>query len=152
MKKIEVRFERSDVSDRIEVVVRAAERDKEVEEVMARAAGHEPVMLNVTDSGGAQRVIRATDVLLISVNGKQVDVVTENGRYTARTSLQSMEEILDPALFLRISRFELVNLAKVARYDFTLDGTLRLEMAGGVETWASRRCIPAIRRRMKGKE
>ncbi len=33
----------------------------------------------------------------------------------------------------------------------TISGTLRLELEGGMETWASRRCIPEIRRRLKGK-
>ena len=60
--------------------------------------------------------------------------------------------MLDKKHFLRISRFEIVNLNKVLRYDFTLAGTLRLELAGGIETWASRRCIPAIRKRLLGKE
>ena len=50
-----------------------------------------------------------------------------------------------------IKKFQIVNLAKVRRYDFTVAGTLRLELAGGMETWASRRCIPEIRRRLKGK-
>lgn len=152
MKEIRVRFEQDASLDRIDVLVRAAERDREVEAVMARTAGREPVLLTVTNAEGVQRVIPAADVLLISVNGKRVDVVAEDGRYLARTSLQSMESNLGCEQFLRISRYELVNLAKVVKYDFTLDGTLRLELSGGVETWASRRCIPAIRRRLNGKE
>lgn len=152
MKKIEVRFEPDASLDCIDVLVRAPERDGEVEEVITRAAGRTPVMLTVTDAEGAQRVIPAADVLLISVNDKRVDVVTENDRYIARTSLQGMESLLAPTQFLRVSRFELANLARVVRYDFTLGGTLRLEFAGGMETWVSRRCIPAIRRRINGKE
>jgi len=150
MKTIRVSFERDPEAEGIDVTVRAAERDGEVEAVMARAAGREPVMLAVTDDDGAQRMLTAADILLVSVNGKRVDVVTEQGRYTSRQSLQSMEKVLDPAQFLRVSRFELVNLPKVVRYDFTLVGTLRLELAGGMETWASRRCIPEIRRRLNG--
>lgn len=152
MKPIRVSFERDPGAEGIDVTVRAAEQDSEVEAVMARAAGREPAFLSVTDADGAQRMLPATDILLVSVNGKRVDVVTELGRYTSRQSLQSMEKALDPAQFLRVSRFELVNLSKVVRYDFTLVGTLRLELAGGIEAWASRRCIPEIRRRMSGKE
>lgn len=152
MKEVRVRFERDNALGHIDVTVRAAERDAQVEAVMARAAGREPVLLAVTDAEGAQRLIPASDILLVSVSGKRVDVVTESGRYTTRQSLQSMEEALGGEQFLRISRFELANLAKVARYDFTLNGTLRLEFAGGNETWASRRCIPAIRQRLNGKE
>jgi DNA-binding LytR/AlgR family response regulator len=97
-------------------------------------------------------VIARDDVVSVSVTGKQAQIVTEEGRYTVRQSLQSLESELDPDRFLRVSRHELVNMDKVERYDFTVNGTLRLELAGGMETWASRRCIPAIRRRLNGKE
>ena len=55
-------------------------------------------------------------------------------------------------LSIFLDSIEIVNLDKVLRYDFTLAGTLRLELTGGIETWASRRCIPVIRKRLQGKE
>ena len=62
-----------------------------------------------------------------------------------------MEEKLSRK-FLRISRFELINLSKVKKYDFTIGGTLRIEFENGMETWASRRYIPIIRERLTGEE
>ena len=73
------------------------------------------------------------------------------GIYTAKQSLQSLEKLLGRS-FLRISRFELINLQKVRKYDFTIMGTLRVEFEGGMETWASRRYIPLIRARLSGEE
>ena len=81
-----------------------------------------------------------------------VHVVTSNGSWYTRRTLQSLESDLAGRRFVRISRHELVNLDKVVRYDFTIAGSLRLELVGGMETWASRRCIPDIRRRLQGKE
>jgi DNA-binding LytR/AlgR family response regulator len=80
------------------------------------------------------------------MNGKQVEFITEDGVWYMRRTLQSLEDVLDMHRFLRISRFEIINLDKVIRYDFTVSGTLRMELAGGMETWASRRFIPTIRR------
>ena len=54
--------------------------------------------------------------------------------------------------FLRVSRFEIIDLKKVRKYDFTLSGTLRIEFENGMETWASRRYIPLIRKRLSGEE
>ena len=54
--------------------------------------------------------------------------------------------------FLRVSRFEIINLKKVRKYDFTLVGTLRVEFDNGMETWASRRYIPLIKERLSGEE
>jgi DNA-binding LytR/AlgR family response regulator len=152
MKKINVRFEQDLSLEHIEVLVRASERDGDTEAVMARVSETPPEPLTVTDPDGLLRVIARDDVVSVSVTGKQAQIVTEEGRYTVRQSLQSLESELDPDRFLRVSRHELVNMDKVERYDFTVNGTLRLELAGGMETWASRRCIPAIRRRLIGKE
>ncbi|MER2235290.1 MAG: LytTR family DNA-binding domain-containing protein, partial [Candidatus Limivicinus sp.] len=92
-----------------------------------------------------------SEIILASVDGKSVRIITADGKWLSRQTLQSLEETLDSHTFIRISRYEIVNLRKVARYDFTISGTLRLELEGGMETWASRRCIPEIRRRLKGK-
>ena len=62
-----------------------------------------------------------------------------------------MEKLLGRS-FLRISRFELVNLRKVRKYDFTIIGTLRIEFKNGMGTWASRRYIPLIKERLSGEE
>ena len=150
MKKINVTFEKDEALDSINVTVRASENDAEVSALIDRinAGGGDTIAItggNVTD------VIPAGEVVLLTVEGKTVNVITENDRFTARQSLHSIEETLDPKRFVRISRYEIINLAKVVRYDFTLSGTLRIELVGGMETWASRRCIPEIRRHLTGK-
>lgn len=151
MKNISVRFEPDPTLTHIDVVVRAPERDAEVEALLDRLSDRPPDTLAVFDGGGSLRALPAGEIILASVDGKLVNIVTEDGSWYTRRTLQSLEEELDERRFLRISRYELVNLDKVLRYDFTLAGTLRLELQGGMETWASRRCIPAIRRRLLGK-
>ncbi len=152
MKNIKVRFELDPALDQIEVLVHAPELDEEVEKLIERISAHPPELLTVTDMDGAIRKISEDERISVSVDGKQVQIVTGNGSYKVRQTLQSLEDGLDPQKFVRISRYELVNLTKVRKYDFTLTGTLRLELAGGIETWASRRCIPTIRRKLQGKE
>ena len=151
MKNISVRFEPDPTLAHIDVVVRAPERDAEVEALLDRLSDRPSDTLAVFDGSGSLRALPAGEIILASVDGKLVNIVTEDGSWYTRRTLQSLEEELDERRFLRISRYELVNLDKVLRYDFTLAGTLRLELQGGMETWASRRCIPAIRRRLLGK-
>lgn len=152
MKRINVRFEQDSSLDCIEVTVRASERDAGVEELLSRINGEETRQITVTDGDGAVRVIPSKDIYIVSVNGKTLTLLTENEKFTVRRSLQSIEEVLDGRRFIRVSRYELVNLSKVKHYDFTLRGTLRIEFDNGMEAWASRRCIPAIRRLLSGKE
>ena len=151
MKPIRTRFEQDPSLDHIEIVVRAPEADRDVTRLMEELS-HGADSLIALDESGGWFAIPVSQIVSVSVLGRQVNIVTENGRYLSRQSLQSIEDALDSHRFVRISRFEIVNLSKVRRYDFTLSGTLRLELAGGMETWASRRCIPLIRKHLQGKE
>ena len=152
MKTIKVRFEQDETLEQIDVLVRAAERDAEVEALLGRIDRPGADVLTATGENGALRMIAVDEIVSVSVVGKQVRIVTEDGAYTLRQTLQGLESTLNHRIFLRISRHELVNMDKVQKFDFTVSGTLRLELAGSMETWASRRCIPAIRRRLIGKE
>ena len=151
MKRINVRFERVRELEDIDVVIRASERDAAVTKLMEQLADQPPDLLTVTDTDGTFLRIVTDDIISVSVRDKLTLLVTEGGSFTVRQSLQSLGDILDPGRFLRISRYELVNIDKIERYDFTVAGTLRLELSGGMETWASRRCIPALRKRLLGR-
>lgn len=152
MKTIRVHFEPEPALDHIDVVIRAPGMDEDVSALMDQLSGHPPDALMAFDGEGNLCSLSAGDIVMASVEGKLVSIVTEDGKWFTRRTLQSLEDELDSRWFIRVSRYELVNLRKVLRYDFTLAGTLRLELAGGMETWASRRCIPAIRKRLLGKE
>lgn len=151
MKKINVRFEQGGSPDRIEVIVRASEKDEQTEALISRITGPPTEVLTATGEDGALLRIDIEDIISVSVEKNHTRIVTGNGQYLMRQTLKSLEDVLDPETFIRISRHELVNMDRIEKYDFTLGGTLRLELTGGMETWASRRCIPAIRKRLKGK-
>lgn len=152
MGKIDVRFEQDPTLDHIEVLVRAPEQDAQVAALMDKLTGHPADVLTVFDGYGNMRTLVEAEIVLAAAEGKLVNVVTEDGSWYTRRTLVSLEEALDSHRFIRVSRSALVNLEKVLRYDFTVAGTLRLELTGGVETWASRRCIPTIRKRLSRKE
>lgn len=151
MKKLNIRFERSPSLSQIEVVIRAPEQDEAVMELMSRISGEPPDMLMAFDGYGKVCAIKTEEIISASADGRLVSLVTKDGRWFTRLTLQSLEETLDSRWFQRISRFEIINLNHVLQYDFTVAGTLRIELTGGMETWASRRCIPAIRQRLMGK-
>ena len=152
MKKIMVRFQRDRTLDCIEVLVRASSEDAEVTALMDCIVGQSRDVLTVTATNGDILRIDPDDIVAASVTDKLTLLITEEAEYTVRQSLQSLESALEPRRFLRISRHELVNTDKIKKCDFTMGGTLRLELSGGMETWASRRCIPAVRARLSEKE
>lgn len=152
MKKLNIRFEQDKTLDYIEVVVRAKEKNAEVEALITELSHSAPNSLTVLDRDNCSCVINTDEIITVSADGKQVRIITVRGFYRAKQSLQSVEQLLGDRRFLRISRFEVINLKKVRKYDFTLVGTLRVEFENGMETWASRRYIPQIKERLSGEE
>ncbi len=151
MKKINVRFEADKTIDDVEIVIRAAEKDDQIVSLIEKLSAGESVKLTLLDRNNCSCVIDEEEIVLVSADGKNVRVTATGGIYCAKQSLQSIEELLSRK-FLRVSRFELINLSMVRKYDFTIGGTLRIEFSNGMETWASRRYIPLIRQRLSGEE
>ena len=152
MKKVRVVFEQASLPDEIEVIIRASDNDGQARAIAERIAPTPDATLTGIDDAGNVCVINIKDVVSVSMLGKKANIITEDDRYTVRTPLQEIENKLLNLRFVRISRYEIVNLDKIKKYDFTLAGTLRLELVGGMETWASRRNISAIRKKLTGKE
>ncbi len=147
-RRIRIRFEEDQTVDDIDICIRAPERNSEIDALIERISGTLPEMITVTGTDGAAVRISPQDIVSVSVSDKYLQIVTEKDRYVVRQSLHEFEEKLDERYFVRISRYEIVNIEKIRKYDFTLGGTLRLELAGGMETWASRRSIPLIRKKL----
>ena len=152
MKKINIRFERDKTLDEIDIIIRASEKDKDIENLIGQLSQNMPQKLTVLDKNDCPCVIDESDIVTVTADGKQVRVMTTIGVFTAKQTLQNVEGILSSRLFLRISRFEIINLKMVRKYDFTIGGTLRIEFEGGMETWASRRYIPLIKEKLSQEE
>ena len=148
MKRREVRLESDPSLDHIEIVIRAPQADAEVEALISRLNDHASGLLTVFDGYGAVKSLAEEEIVSAYADGRLVRIVTADGSWFTRRTLQSLEDTLDAQRFVRISRHELVNLDHVLRYDFSVAGTLRLELSNKTQTWASRRCIPAIRKRL----
>lgn len=70
----------------------------------------------------------------------------EDGLWSLREKLYELEGRLDPARFVRISRFEIVNLWKVERLDTSVTGTIRMYLEGGIVTYVSRRNVAKLKK------
>lgn len=151
MKNINVRFERDSSLKDIDIVIYADRQDEQVNALIESLSHRVSEKLTVLDRDNCPCVIGEDEIVFVSADGKNVRITAINGIYHAKQSLQSIEELLSRK-FLRVSRFELVNLSMVRKYDFTIVGTLRIEFENGMETWASRRYIPLIKQRLSGEE
>ena len=152
MKRVSTRFEVEEGRRNIDVLFRASEEDEQVEALMARVADPLSSLLTVRDEADAVVTLPEERVVTISVDNKKLRIAADDGTYWMKMSMQDAEAMLNPSWFLRISRYEIVNLRKVQQFDFSISGTLRIDLEDGTETWASRRFIPDIKKRLQGKE
>lgn len=148
MKKIEIEFKEEKENENIRVVFHAQEMDDEVRSLMKRLQTPFKDTLLVQDAKGEMIVLPVIDIISISSDQRKLKVVAEEGDFELHTSLREIQKELDETDFLKISRYEIINLHKVKRFDFTVSGSLKITMNNGLKTWASRRFIAEIRERL----
>ena len=148
MKNIDVLFDKNPNLNNIIVTISAAEMDNQVRALIGffnNSGGND---IYIQDESGRQRRITEENILRIQSYKKIVKLHTPEGVFSLHKSLREAEAMLHSKMFLKISRFEIINLQKVHNFDFTISGTLRIEFEDGSFTWASRRFIPLIRERL----
>jgi len=92
------------------------------------------------------------DVVRVYSEARHVRISTVNGLYDSNKSLSWLEMQLNPDRFIRISRYEIVNIRKIARFDFSMAGTIQIVLDDGCVTWAARRYVRAIQQVLKNLE
>lgn len=88
------------------------------EPAAAAPAESKPFLRRLTMGHGAQAVsIALSDILWIEAEDYYVLVHTQQGRHLLRASMASLEERLDPRVFVRTHRAAIVNLREVLRVE-----------------------------------
>ncbi|MBR4758588.1 MAG: LytTR family transcriptional regulator DNA-binding domain-containing protein [Lachnospiraceae bacterium] len=102
----------------------------------------------VTD-GGKLSFVSQRDVYRIKTAGRKVSLETDSGTYVVRGTMNRFEEELDTERFIRISQSEIVNLYKVKSFDLSGNGTILIEFENGEKSWVARRCVKALREKLR---
>lgn len=152
MKKINIEFKEDSRQQAIKVIITAERLDDQVKELMKRVSDPFDNVFSVYDEKGAVAVLPFDKIISISSDRRKLKVVADNGIFELRSSLQDVEKQLRSSSFIKISRYEIINLHKVAKFDFSISGSLRIEMNNGMQTWASRRNIGEIKKRLMRKD
>ena len=146
---IEIRID-PDCHDPV-VLIRTDRKTQEVENIVHAIENcvdsRNPMIVGYRD--GAMEMLSQRDIVRVFVESRKVRICTETGVCDYHKSLSYLEQILNPDRFIRISRFEIVNIRKIARFDFSMAGTVHIVFDDGTVTWAARRYVRAIQRTLE---
>ncbi len=148
---VSVSFSENKSLDRIEITVCAPEKNAQVEELLARFADRE-LFLDLPTEGGRTFRVRTDSIIRIYSQNRSNYVCVEDETIRTTASVNDLAAQLNEGGFLRISRFEIINLEKVVRFDFSIAGQLKIKLEQDQTVYASRRYIPVIRDYLKGGE
>ena len=84
-------------------------------------------------------IVRIADIFLLESEGNYTRVHFAAERPLIRRSLNALQEQLDPAMFFRAGRKEIINLKWIDSVDITVSGGLLVSLRGGRKVEMSRR-------------
>lgn len=105
------------------------------------AARREPRLerLLLTREDGREVLLPVDRIDFVRAAANYVEIVTGEGRFRRRMTLQELESRLDPEKFLRISRGEIVRLEAIAEVEPLFHGDSRIRLKSGLLLGWSRR-------------
>ena len=128
------------------VVIYTDQKTQEVENIVHAVEncmdGGYPMIVGHRDE--TMELLSQRDIIRVFVESRRVRICTQDGIYESGKTLSYLEMVLNPDRFIRISRFEIVNIRKIARFDFSMAGTVHIVFDDGSVTWAARRYVRAI--------
>ena len=104
--------------------------------------------LTGTDEKGNKRMLRRSEIFSAYSEGQKVMILTIDERFVVPQKLYELENELQEADFVRISKSEIVNIRKIKSLDLSITGTIRLVLKTGYETYVSRRNVAKIKEKL----
>jgi DNA-binding LytR/AlgR family response regulator len=115
----------------------------------ARSPAGESEMVAVSAArGGSTRLINRGSILYVQSHGDFVRIVSEDGRYLLRNTLNEIERRWEPLGFVRVHRQYVANLARAVELRPVLGGTAELAFADGQVIPVARRHVADLSRRL----
>jgi two-component system LytT family response regulator len=84
-------------------------------------------------------IVRLDDIFLLESEGNYTRLLFSGERPLILRSLAAIQEKLDPQLFFRANRSQIINLRAIERVDDEVDGRLVVRMPRGIQVEISRR-------------
>ena len=142
------------LEEALERVVAAVEATEASTERNGRRARSQPAaeseMIAVSGArAGSTRLINRGSILYVQSHGDFVRIITEDGRYLLRTTLNEIERRWDQFDFVRVHRQYVANLSRAVELRPLFGGTAELTFSGCQTIPVARRHVADLSRRLE---
>ena len=136
------------------ILIRTAQKTQEVENIIHAIENslNDEYPLIVCHRDNKTELLSQRDITRVYVEARKVRICAGKEVYESNKSLSFLEQQLNPDRFIRISRFEIANIRKITRFDFSMAGTVHIVFEDGTVTWAARRYVKAIQQALRRME
>lgn len=93
--------------------------------------------------------VEQLEIIRVYTQERKLVIWTKDGAYYAKSTLRELEETLDEEWFVRISRYEIINLNWITGFDLTVRGTIKVLLEDGSSAWVSRRYVRTVEQRLE---
>ncbi|KRO18087.1 LytTR family DNA-binding domain-containing protein [Lacticaseibacillus saniviri] len=134
-------------ADQIEVLVRAADTNPDVLDLLAQLnqLNKQAHTLPITVDDQVI-VIPISEIVAIEVLSEQLTIHTLHREYLTRGHLKDVVEKLDPVTFVRISRSAVLNLNQLNLLEPEFSGNLLAKMKTGLSLTVSRKYVSELKK------
>ena len=149
-KDVDIRVEIDLSFEGTEVLIKAGERTPLVEDIIHaidQCAGELYPRIMVYQ-GDTRKMLRQQEILRVYTENRKLIVRTDEDLFEARSTLREIEKVLESRSFVRISRFEIVNMGRSISFDYSLSGTIKITFDDGSFTYVARRYVHEIEQKL----
>lgn len=91
-------------------------------------------------------ILEYEEIIRCISKNKSVFIESKNGEYKSRMRLYELYERFDKNKFIKISRYEIINLDYVKKLDLSFKGTIAVEFKNGSISYVSRRYLKEFKK------
>jgi len=142
MVKVDIKIDK-DVLETTVIIV-TNEIDDEVLKLQENIINLKPNLLSGFN-GNRFEIIKEENIIRLYTSEGRVYIVTKDKEYVTRQTLQELENELNKNYFIRISRFDIINLDKIKSFDLSFVGTISVEMVNEDVLYVSRRKLKEVK-------
>lgn len=143
---MKITIETPDAGAEDEIIIRCAELDAEIMELICAIKSGRNKLTAYTDDGIVK--LDTKDIFYFESVDNKVFAYCEKSVYEVKQKLYELEKMYTHSDFLRVSKSVIVNVSKIIKLSPTINGRFDAHLKNGEKTIISRQYVPDLKKKL----